>query len=66
LKTDFLGTNFIVESHMLERHKLVYKDYLQYVGRLAKEEMIDTGSGGNIATSSTDFLSWGPGGLMGG
>ena len=66
LKTDFLGTNFIIESHMLERHKLVYKDYLQYVGRLAKKELIDTGAGSSFAHSASDSLSWGSGGLMGG
>jgi len=66
LKTDFLGTNFIIESHMLERHKLVYKDYLQYVGRLAKKELIDTGAGSSFAHSASDSLSWGFGGLMGG
>jgi hypothetical protein len=49
LKTDFLGTNFVVESHVLERHKIVYKDYLQYVGRLAKKELMDANSGSSIS-----------------
>ena len=30
-KTNFLGINFVVESHMLERHKLPNKNYNMYV-----------------------------------
>jgi hypothetical protein len=30
-RTDFIGMNFVFESHMLERQKIAYKDYQQYL-----------------------------------
>lgn len=30
-RSDFLGTNFVFESHALERHKIAYKDFRQYL-----------------------------------
>jgi hypothetical protein len=32
-KTNFLGNNFVIESHMLERNKYFYKNFYQYVGK---------------------------------
>ena len=31
-KTHYKGTNFVVESHMLERHKNMYRHYENYMG----------------------------------
>jgi hypothetical protein len=42
--TDFLGTNFVFESHMLERHKIAYKDYTQYLKPTERMNDIDEDS----------------------
>jgi len=38
-KTNFKGTNFIVESHMLERHKLEYLSSEAYLGESVKQRI---------------------------
>lgn len=41
-KTAFKGTNFVVESHMLERHKLEYTTSEQYVDEIDRSMPRDT------------------------
>ena len=36
-KTKFLGMNFVVESHMLERNKIEYRFYYQYIKNYVPE-----------------------------
>ena len=40
-KTDFFGTNFVVESHILERAKISYQDYRQYLKVSARGDDVD-------------------------
>ena len=40
-KTNFKGTNFVVESHMLERHKLEYLSNEMYVGEIDRNRIRD-------------------------
>ena len=41
-KTRFKGTNFIVESHMLERHKIEYQSSEIYLGDSTRSRIKDT------------------------
>lgn len=40
-KTDFIGTNFVIESHILERSKLTYRDYKQYLKLSERGDSVD-------------------------
>lgn len=40
-RTDFFGTNFVVESHILERQKIAYKDYKQYLRATERDSAVE-------------------------